>query len=205
MRFLLRVEVADVTDEFAIVGERNTERHGSYLTRLTDRGREVFVARPELTRYMGASPSRVWAHEAWRIAAHQPRLGVDTNHKTIPHEVGWIGSAVHLDKGCYRGQETVARVYNLGRPPRRLVMLHLDGSAEHLPAHRDPVEMDGKGVGFVGSAARPHELGPIALALVRRTVPVDAKLVVGGVAASQQVIVDPDVGRHLGERTKAPS
>jgi tRNA-modifying protein YgfZ len=84
-------------------------------------------------------------------------------------------------------------------------MLHFDGSVEHLPAHCDPVEMDGKGVGFVGSAARHHELRPIALALVKRTVPVDAKLVAGGVAASQQVIVDPDVGLHLRERTKATS
>ncbi|HET9563380.1 MAG TPA: glycine cleavage T C-terminal barrel domain-containing protein, partial [Mycobacterium sp.] len=121
-----------------------------------------------------------------------------TDHKTIPHEVGWIGSAVHLDKGCYRGQETVARVHNLGRPPRRLVMLHLDGSAERLPAHCDPVELDGTTVGFVGSAARHHELGLIALALVKRTVPVDTKLVAGGVAASQEVIVDPDVGLSCG-------
>jgi folate-binding Fe-S cluster repair protein YgfZ len=84
-------------------------------------------------------------------------------------------------------------------------MLHLDGSAERLPAHCDPVELDGTTGGFVGSAARHHELGPIALALVKRTVPVDAKLVAGGVAPSQEVIVDPDVGLHLRERTKAPS
>jgi folate-binding protein YgfZ len=200
MRFLLRVEVADVTDEFAIVWEPDTERHGSYLSRLTDRGREVFVARSALADYVGGSPSGVWAHEARRIAAHQPRLGVDTDHKTIPHEVGWIGSAVHLDKGCYRGQETVARVHTLGRPPRRLVMLHLDGSAERLPVHCDPVELDGRDVGFVGSAARHHELGPIALALVKRTVPVDATLVAGGVAAAQEVVVDPDVGLHARPR-----
>jgi tRNA-modifying protein YgfZ len=200
MRFMLRVEVADVTDEFGVVWEHDTERHGSYLSRLTDRGREVFVARPDLVRYVGDSPSGVWAHEALRIGAHQPRLGVDTDHKTIPHEVGWIGSAVHLDKGCYRGQETVARVYNLGRPPRRLVMLHLDGSAEHLPAHCDAVDLDGRQVGFVGSAARHHELGPIALALVKRNVPVDAPLLAGGVAATQDVVVDPDVGLHVRAR-----
>ena len=100
MRFLLRVEVADVSDEFAVVWEPDTEQHGSYLSRVTDRGREVFVARSELARYVGDTPSGTWAHEARRIAAHQPRLGVDTDHKTIPHEVGWIGSAVHLDKGA---------------------------------------------------------------------------------------------------------
>ncbi len=107
----------------------------------------------------------MWAFEALRIAAHQPRFGLDTDHRTIPHEVGWIGAAVHLDKGCYRGQETVARVHNLGHPPRRLVLLHLDGSADRLPAHGDPVELGGAAVGSVGSAARHYELGPIALAL----------------------------------------
>jgi tRNA-modifying protein YgfZ len=200
MRFLLQVDVADMTDEFAVVWEADTERHGSYLSRLTDRGREVFVARSELAGYLADSPSGIWAHEALRIAAHQPRLGVDTDHKTIPHEVGWIGSAVHLDKGCYRGQETVARVHTLGRPPRRLVMLHLDGSAEQLPVHCDPVRLDGQEVGFVGSAARHYELGPIALAMVKRTVPVDASLLAGGVAAAQEVIVDPDVGLHVRAR-----
>jgi folate-binding protein YgfZ len=135
-----------------------------------------------------------------RIVAHEPRLRVDTDQRTIPHEVGWIDSAVHLDKGCYRGQETVARVHTLGRPPRRLVMLHLDGSVDHLPAHGDPVELDGRTVGFVGSAARHFELGPVALALVKRNVPVDAELVAGGVAAAQEVVVDPDVGLHVRTR-----
>jgi folate-binding Fe-S cluster repair protein YgfZ len=104
---------------------------------------------------------------------------------------------VHLSKGCYRGQETVARVHNLGHPPRRLVFLHLDGSVDRLPAHGDPVELDGKAVGFVGSAARHWELGPIALAVVRRTVPVDATLLAGGVAAGQEVIVPPDAGANV--------
>src|SRR5208282_2421567 len=108
--------------------------------------------------------------------------------------------AVHLTKGCYRGQETVARVHNLGHPPRRLVFLDLDGSADRLPAHGDPVELDGTVVGFTGSAARHYELGPIGLALVKRTVPVDATLLAGsgvGVAAAQEVIVPPDVGANV--------
>ncbi len=81
----------------------------------------------------------MWAHEALRIAAGRPRLGLDTDHRTIPHEVGWIETAVHLSKGCYRGQETVARVHNLGHPPRRLVLLQLDGGEDKLPAHGDQV------------------------------------------------------------------
>ena len=200
MRFLLRVEVADVSDEFAVAWEPEAAPHDRYLSRVTDGGREVFVPRPSLATYVGETPSGVWSHEAARIAAHEPRLGVDTDHKTIPHEVGWIGSAVHLDKGCYRGQETVARVHTLGRPPRRLVMLHLDGSVDRLPAHCDDVELDGRTIGFVGSAARHHELGPIALALVKRNVPVDVELLAGGVAAAQEVVVDPEAGLHVRAR-----
>lgn len=200
MRFLSRVEVADVSGEYAVVWEPRTGAHESYLTRTGDRGRELFVPRAEFASYLGDGPAGVWAYEALRIAAYEPRPGLDTDHRTIPNEVGWLGSAVHLDKGCYRGQETVARVHNLGKPPRRLVMLHLDGSVDHLPEHGDAVERDGRTVGFVGSAARHFELGPIALALVKRNVPVDATLLAGGVAAAQEVVVDPDVGLHVKAR-----
>jgi folate-binding protein YgfZ len=144
-------------------------------------------------------PAGMWAFEALRIAARVPRFGLDTDHRTIPHEVGWIETAVHLNKGCYRGQETVARVHNLGHPPRRLVFLHLDGSVDRLPGHGDPVELAGDGavVGFTGSAARHYELGPIGLALVKRNVPVDATLLAAGVAAAQEVIVPPDAGANV--------
>ena len=111
--------------------------------------------------------------------------------------MGWIETAVHLSKGCYRGQETVARVHNLGHPPRRLVFLHLDGSEDRLPAHADPVSLEGSTVGFVGSAARHYELGPIALALIKRTVPVGAPLLAAGLAAAQEVIVPPDAGANV--------
>jgi len=145
----------------------------------------------------GAAAAGMWAFEALRIAARVPRFGLDTDHRTIPHEVGWIETAVHLTKGCYRGQETVARVHNLGHPPRRLVFLNLDGSEDRLPGHGDPVERDGATVGFIGSAARHYELGPIALALVKRTVPVDATLLAAGVPAAQEVIVPPDAGANV--------
>ncbi|MGB6454119.1 MAG: glycine cleavage T C-terminal barrel domain-containing protein, partial [Streptosporangiaceae bacterium] len=141
-----------------------------------------------------AALAGMWAHEALRIAAGRPRLGLDTDHRTIPHEVGWIETAVHLNKGCYRGQETVARVHNLGHPPRRLVLLHLDGSEDRLPGHGDPVSLDGASLGVVGSAARHYELGPIALALVKRTSPVDATLTADGIAAAQEVLVSPEAG-----------
>ena len=127
---------------------------------------------------------------------------MDTDHKTIPNEVGWVGPdtqgpAVHLEKGCYRGQETVARVHTLGRPPRRLTLLHLDGTENRLPTAKSEVSANGKVVGFVGSSARHHELGPIALAVIKRNVPTDAQLEVDGMPAGQEVIVDPEVGLHV--------
>lgn len=202
MKFWSDVDVADVTADYAIVWEPATTRDTPHLVRVADRGRDVFVPRTELAAYTAqiGSPAGIWAYEALRIEAHEPRDTLDTDERTIPHEVGWIGTAVHLDKGCYRGQETVARVHTLGRPPRRLVMLHLDGSVDELPHHGDDVVLDGKVVGRVGSAARHHELGPIALAVVKRNTPVDADLLAGGVAAAQEVVVDPDVGLHARPR-----
>ena len=113
------------------------------------------------------------------MAALRPRLGVDTDERTIPHEVGWIGTAVHLDKGCYRGQETVARVHNLGKPPRMMVLLHLDGSTDR-PSTGDPVLAGGRAVGRLGTVVDHVDLGPIALALLKRGLPADTALTTGG-------------------------
>ena len=207
MRFMLRVEPADVSADYGILtlmGPGRPDPPGVAAATLSAPFQmDLVVAREELAglaaglRSGGAELAGMWAYEALRIAARRPRLGLDTDHKTIPHEVGWIETAVHLSKGCYRGQETVARVHNLGHPPRRLVFLHLDGSADALPAHGDPVELAGAGVGFVGSAARHYELGPIALALIKRTVPVDAVLSAAGIAAAQEVIVPPEAGANV--------
>jgi folate-binding protein YgfZ len=154
--------------------------------------REVPVPRGELAeRLDGVDLAGSWAAEALRVAAWRPRLGAETDHRTIPHEVDWLRSAVHLTKGCYRGQETVARVHNLGRPPRRLVMLHLDGSEHTLPAAGDLVVHGARTVGRVTTAVRHHELGPVALALVKRSVAVDVPLTVGGLAATQETVVRP--------------
>jgi len=167
-----------------------------------------FVPRESLETYAAAAGPACgfWAFEALRIERGEPRFGVDTDARTIPNEVGWVpGSAdvvgaeyaVHLDKGCYRGQETVARVHTLGRPPRRLVLLHLDGSENRLPTAGSELVFGEKTVGFVGSSARHHELGPIALGLVKRNVPVDAQLVVDGMPVAQEVLVDPEIGLHI--------
>ena len=177
MRFLLRVDVADVSDELAVVFQDGAHR---------------LVPRMDLPTVEGELAG-LDAYEALRVARRTPRLGLDTDHRTLPQEVGWLGSAVHLDKGCYRGQESVARIYNLGRPPRRLVLLHLDGSDSELPATGDAVSLDGRVVGRVGTAVRHHELGPIALALVKRQVADGTTLVAGQVPARVEPTPDADV------------
>ncbi|MGW1138901.1 CAF17-like 4Fe-4S cluster assembly/insertion protein YgfZ [Streptomyces zhihengii] len=201
MKFFYRVEVADRTDDFAVVhlpaGSIATVPDG-VVVRETAHGRDLFLPRADLEAYAaGHGPlAGILAYEALRIEGHRPRLGFETDHRTIPHELGWIGSAVHLQKGCYRGQETVARVHNLGKPPRRLVFLHLDGSEVHLPVPGTPVKLaadgdEGRQLGFITTSGRHHELGPIALALVKRNVPLDAPLLAGGTAAAQETVVEP--------------
>jgi folate-binding protein YgfZ len=130
-----------------------------------------------------------WSLDAERVAAGRPRHGIDSDHKAIPNELGVLNKDVHMNKGCYRGQETVAKVFNLGAPPRRLVMLHLDGSAVVFPAPGTPVMLNEVQVGFLGTVARHHELGPIALALVKRSTPTDAVLTIEGITAAQEIIV----------------
>lgn len=186
MRFMLRVDARDASSEFAVLrapGEA-TDIGGPY----------ALVPRAELDSMKAlfnesAKEVGTWSLDAERVAAGRPRHGIDSDHKAIPNELGVLNKDVHMNKGCYRGQETVAKVFNLGAPPRRLVMLHLDGSAVVFPESGTPVELDGVQVGFLGTVARHHELGPIALALVKRSTPTDAVLTVAGIAASQEVIV----------------
>ncbi len=190
MRFMSRVEVT-AQPSLAVCWRPHGGEDGP--------GKYDVLNRADLPAYAEAAgpAAGLWAFEALRIARGEPRIGLDTDERTIPNEVGWIPSAVHLDKGCYRGQETVARVHTLGRPPRRLTMLHLDGSENRLPKLGAELTWEGKKVGFVGTSARHHELGPIALAMVKRNVPVDAQLECDGLTVAQEVIVDPEVGLHV--------
>lgn len=195
------VAVWEVPAEFQGTGETPVGQPGAAAKYVPERpgylrGREVLVPRPMAAEILsGYEPAGTWALEALRVAAAMPRLGFETDHRTIPAEVGWIGPAVHLEKGCYRGQETVARVHNLGRPPRRLALAHLDGSVETLPDHGDQVKVSGAVVGWVGTAARHYELGPVATVILKRNVATDAELnIMAGdvaVAAGQQVVVIP--------------
>jgi tRNA-modifying protein YgfZ len=171
---------------------------GGFLRRMPGHGVELdlVVPRDQASTWRqrlvdaGVRPAGVWAYEAHRVTALRPRLGVDTDERTIPHEVGWIGSAVHLDKGCYRGQETVARVHNLGKPPRMLVLLHLDGSTER-PAAGDPVLAGGRTVGRLGTVVDHVDEGPIALALLKRGLPADTPLTTGG-QTEVAAVIDAD-------------
>ncbi|WP_030204211.1 folate-binding protein YgfZ [Streptomyces sp. NRRL S-87] len=201
MKFFYRVEVADRTADLAVVhlpAGSIAEVGKELVVRETAHGRDVFLPRADLEAFAAAHgpAAGLLAYEALRVEAHRPRLGLETDHRTIPHELGWIGTAVHLQKGCYRGQETVARVHNLGKPPRRLVFLHLDGSDVVLPPHGAPLRLkadgpEGRQLGFVTTSVRHHELGPIALGLLKRNVPVDAELLAGTTAAAQEVVVEP--------------
>jgi len=217
MRFMLRVEVADVSADYAVIGEPvasettpaepmawsdpwplmvgDTAAYSAALEPAKHPGterswRELIVPREHLEAAVGDRPmAGMWAAEALRIAAWRPRLGFETDHRTIPHELDWLRTAVHLHKGCYRGQETVARVHNMGRPPRRLVFLHMDGSGHILPARGSEIEVDGRIVGRLTSVALHHELGPIALAVIKRNTALDAVCTVVGLSASQEEIV----------------
>lgn len=223
MRFTRRVEVADVTGDWAALAEP-VDREGAAGEPVTWRDpwpgicaggtrygppeadhpgrawrrRYVLVPRGSVEAAVaereaaGWRVAGTWADDAARVAAWRPRMA-EVDHRTIPHELDWLRTAVHLEKGCYRGQETVARVHNLGRPPRRLVMLHLDGSGHLTPERGAAVTLAGREIGAVTSVARHHELGPVALAVVKRSADVIAELLVacegGDVAASQEVVV----------------
>lgn len=226
MRFMLRVELEDCSDRFATIGcfgdgsidaaapngvpllwrdpwiavtpggyQYAPDEHPADQWRWT----EALVDRADLPAVASAHPAAgLLAAEALRIAAWRPRFATEVDERTIPHELDWLRTAVHLSKGCYRGQETVAKVHNLGHPPRRLVMLHLDGSESLLPEPGSAVMLGDSVVGRVTSSARHFELGPIALAVLKRTTDPAATLAIpvgdSIVAAAQEVIVPVDAG-----------
>lgn len=227
MVFASRVEVVDASETHAVVGlglpasagvvSADTDANGA-----TEDARDTgapagvgaeprlgyrIVPRGDLAASLGELRAGTWASEALRIASGQPRPFLDTDERTIPNEVASpdgdrLGAAVHLKKGCYRGQETVARVHTLGRPPRRLTLLHFDGSDERLPEVGADVLSGDKVVGRMGTSSIHHVLGPIGLALLKRTTPLDAPLIVDGLAAAQETLVDPEVGLHVRPRLR---
>ena len=231
MKFMLRVEVADVSADWSVVGSTRAvpEWSGllawqdpwphvgaggySYAT-VSEEGHpglerpwfEYLVPAAQLEGTVGDRPlAGTLAAEALRIAAWRPRIGAETDDKTIPHELDLLRTAVHLAKGCYKGQETIARVHNLGHPPRRLVFLQLDGSQHTMPAAGSPVLVGERKVGSVTSVAQHYEMGPVALAVIKRSVAPDEILTVldgdEPYPASQELIVAPDAGQVVGRQT----
>jgi hypothetical protein len=231
MKFMLRVEIRDVSGDWAVLGStkevadwagllawRDPWPHvgvGGYSYAVVpEKGHpglerpwiEYLVPAAELEQTVGGRPlAGMMAAEALRIAAWRPRLGAETDDKTIPHELDLLRTAVHLAKGCYKGQETIARVHNLGHPPRRLVFLQLDGSQHTMPAPGSQVLLGERKVGTVTSVAQHYEMGPVALAVIKRSVAPDEMLTVldgeEPYTAAQELIVAPDAGQVVGRQT----
>jgi len=185
MKFMLRVEVQDRTNEYAVLRAPGIADGlgGPYALVTYDELDEMKSAFNKSHTQVGT-----WALDAERVAAGRARILFETDHKSIPNELGFLNNAVHMKKGCYPGQETVAKVFNLGQPPRRLTLLHLDGSAIVMPNTGDKIMLAEKEVGFIGTVARHYELGPIALGVIKRNVPIEATLTSGDVSASQELI-----------------
>lgn len=238
MRFRLRVEVRDRSDELSVIGGTRAavgtlaaiapagvpavwvdpwpevSPGGWAYARVDDHPgadrdwAEAIVDATEYDRIVAAAVAGEVslagrdAVEALRVAAWRPRVSVDADERLLPHEMDWLRTAVHLSKGCYRGQETVAKVHNLGHPPRRVVALQLDGSDSVLPARGDVVRAGDDVVGAVTSVALHYEEGPIALALVKRNAPAETSFVVdtadGPVAAAVETVVPADAGATAG-------
>lgn len=154
--------------------------------------KEQLAETAQLLSEAGLQVAGMAAWEAARVGLWRPRPAGEVVDRALPHELDWLRTAVHLHKGCYRGQETVAKLINLGRPPRRLVLLYLEGPIDELPAHGDAVKLGERAVGVVTSAVRHFEEGPLALALLRRNVAPGAVLSIGNFQASQQEIVTPE-------------
>lgn len=185
MKFMLRVEIADRSEGYAVLRAPGAPDAigGPFALVTYDELDDMKSAFNQNYLQVGT-----WALDAERVAAGRARILFETDHKSIPNELGFLNNAVHMKKGCYPGQETVAKVFNLGKPPRRLTLLHLDGSMVAMPENGAKVEFEGNEVGFVGTVARHYELGPIALAVLKRNVPIDATLTSAGVSASQELI-----------------
>lgn len=172
---------------------RTVDWQGITRTDIAVRRGELIDAVAELEA-AGGTLAGLMAYTAERVRAREPELAADLDNKAIAHEVPqWISRGdspafVHLDKGCYRGQETVARVENLGRSPRLLVLLNLDGSAPELPNIGDPIELGSRKVGRIGTIVHDFEWGPIALGLLKRSALDSGELHIGDVAAA----IDPD-------------
>jgi folate-binding protein YgfZ len=165
-----RIDAAPPAEEHSFV----EGAHGLYVT--TFLGVDV-IGEPGLD--LGVEPVSEDAAECLRIEAGRPRLGFDMGSETIPQEAGINDRAVSFTKGCYVGQETVARLHYKGKPNRHLRGLRLTETVERGAE----IHLAEKVVGRVGSACVSPRFGPIALALVRREAAPGTEVIVNGAAA----------------------
>jgi folate-binding protein YgfZ len=181
MKFMLDVDVIDQSNNYAVLRAAGAADNIGGPYALLPRGEisDTVSAFNKAHTQVG-----IWALEALRVAQGRARLLFEVDHKSIPNELGFLNRAVHMQKGCYRGQETVAKVFNLGQPPRKLVLLHLDGSMVELPESGAKITLDDKEIGYIGTVARHFELGPIALGVIKRNTPKQAQLLAGNIPAS---------------------
>jgi len=180
MKFMLDVDVKDQSNNYAVLRAAGAADNLGGPYALVPRGvlAETVGAFNKIHTQVG-----MWALEALRVAQGRARLLFEVDHKSIPNELGFLNRAVHMKKGCYRGQETVAKVSNLGQPPRKLVLLHLDGSMVELPELGTKITLYGNDVGYIGTASRHYELGPIALGLIKRNTLEHSTLYIGNISA----------------------
>jgi folate-binding protein YgfZ len=172
------LDVAPPDEEHAFVeGE-----HGIYVA--TALGVDVITADDSVPEALGIEPVSEEAAECLRIESGRPRHGVDMDGDTIPQEAGINHRAVSFTKGCYVGQETVARLHYKGKPNRSLRGLRLTAEA----AHGDPIMLGDRQVGSIGSTCVSPAHGPIALALVRREAATGDTVKVGEQGIEAEVI-----------------
>jgi len=159
----------------------------------TDVGVDVFVptgSKDAVAAALGVPAVADEAAEILRVERGRPRYGVDLDDSVIPQEAGLNERAVSFTKGCYVGQETVARLHYRGKPNRHLRGLRLSAPA----ARGDVLRLGGKEVGRLGSVAVSPIHGPIALALVRREAAVGDTLAVGDGGIAAEVVDVPFAG-----------
>lgn len=132
---------------------------------------------------IGAVPVGEAAAECLRVERGRPRYGIDLDDSVIPQEAGLNERAVSFTKGCYVGQETVARLYYRGKPNRQLRGLRLSAPVES--GSGESIEFEGRVVGRIASVAQSPRFGPIALALVRREAPPGSTVSVGDAVTAE--------------------
>ena len=198
---MMRVEVADRTEDHAVVwiagpdpGRRGSTRSGPDSLG----GYEVFLPGTELESFLAAPAGRVWAYEARRIAAGVPRIGRGHRSPAIPNELGCSARRCTWTRAATAARRPSPACTTWAARPDGWSGCTWTARSTRFPRVGAALTLDGRAVGFVGGSARHFELGPIALGLVKRNVdPGRGAAGRTGIAAAQELLVDPEVGLHV--------